>query len=90
MRLTDLPAVERPRERAVRLGVRALADRELLASILGSGRHGADALELAGRLLSVGLSRLARASVGELAEIDGIGPAHATTTVSVGPMACCR
>ena len=36
----DLPEDDRPRERLLQKGVRALSDAELLAVLLGSGRAG--------------------------------------------------
>ena len=39
-RMADLPVRDRPRERLARLGPEALAERELLALVLGAGRRG--------------------------------------------------
>lgn len=58
--------------------MRALADRELLASVLGVGGRGCDVLEVSGRLLKVGLAGLSRATVRELAVMAGLGVAQAT------------
>nr|WP_230204764.1 UPF0758 domain-containing protein [Parafrankia elaeagni] len=79
MRLKDLPTHERPRERALASGVEALADRELLALLLGSGVPGSDAVDLAGQLIARhgGLYDLARAAPAELVAHAGIGPAKA-------------
>ncbi|WP_241830472.1 JAB domain-containing protein [Parafrankia colletiae] len=79
MRLKDLPTHERPRERALASGVEALADRELLALLLGSGAPGSDAVDLAGRLIARhgGLYDLARAAPAELVAHAGVGPAKA-------------
>jgi DNA repair protein RadC len=53
MRIVDLPSSERPRERLSTYGPSALADRELLAVMLGSGgRPGTSVHDLAGSLLS--------------------------------------
>jgi DNA repair protein RadC len=74
------PAPERPRERLQADGAGALASRELLAILIGSGREGVSAVDVAGDLLqSAGgsLRRLAAASTAELAAVDGIGPAVA-------------
>lgn len=46
-----LPEAERPRERLMREGARALSNRELLAIVLRSGTVGESALVLAERLL---------------------------------------
>jgi len=50
--LADWPAQERPRERLIALGARALSNTELLAICLRSGCRGKSALQLAGELLS--------------------------------------
>lgn len=74
------PEAERPRERLHRDGAAALASRELLAILIGSGREGASALDIAGALLRSAdgsLRRLAAATPVELAGVVGIGPATA-------------
>jgi DNA repair protein RadC len=78
--IRDWPAAERPRERLHTGGPAALASRELIAILIGSGREGASALDVAGALLRSAhgsLRRLAAASPVELAAVDGIGPATA-------------
>ena len=82
--MADLPARERPRERLLRLGPEALAERELLALVLGSGRRGESALEVAAALLAEfgGLAQLARARPEELRRRGGIGAARAAALVA--------
>jgi DNA repair protein RadC len=61
-------------------GAGALASRELLAILIGSGREGASALDIGGSLLRAAdgsLRRLATSSPAELAATHGIGPAVA-------------
>ncbi|MGH3901366.1 MAG: UPF0758 domain-containing protein [Pseudonocardiaceae bacterium] len=79
MRVKDLPVGDRPRERLLERGSEALADRELLALLLGSGARGLDAVELAGQLIANqgGLRRLAQAAPHELVGLLGVGPAKA-------------
>lgn len=74
-----LPDHDRPRERMKRKGSAALQDAELLALLLGAGRPGENALDLARRLLIGvgGLGGLARAGSGGLARMDGVGEAKA-------------
>lgn len=84
--IREWPAAERPRERLARLAPEALAARELLAIVLGSGASGRSALELAGDLLAAfdgSLRRLAAAEPGELARVRGIGPARAAAVAAV-------
>lgn len=80
VRIADLPAHERPRERLLATGGPVLSDRELLALLLGTGGgKGVGVHELAERLLarfgSVG--NLARAHPAELTTVPGIGTAKA-------------
>jgi DNA repair protein RadC len=79
MRVTDLPMDDRPRERLLTRGAEALADRELLALLIGSGTAGTDAIDLAAQVIEVcgGLSRLARADPHTLLRQAGMGPAKA-------------
>lgn len=49
--IRDLPEHERPRERALRNGVKSLKDDELIAIMIGNGTQGANALDLARELL---------------------------------------
>lgn len=78
--IREWPAPERPRERLHAAGAGALASRELLAILIGSGREGASAVDIAGQMLrgaDGSLRRLAGASATELAEVPGVGPAVA-------------
>ncbi|MDX1577186.1 MAG: DNA repair protein RadC [Gemmatimonadota bacterium] len=78
--IREWPATERPRERLIRLRPEALATRELLALVLGSGAAGRSALELGEDLLMAfggSLRGLAAAAPGELEVVPGIGPARA-------------
>ncbi len=78
--IKEMPKAERPRERLMYHGAEALSNAELLAITLRIGSQKENAVSLAQRLLSRfdGLGGLARASVAELCEIPGIGPAKAT------------
>jgi DNA repair protein RadC len=79
MRVTDFPETDRPRERLLSSGTEVLADRELLALLIGSGTAGTDAIDLAAQLIERcgGLSRLAHADPHALLRLPGIGPAKA-------------
>src|SRR6266540_1536801 len=89
MRVKDFPAADRPRERLLERGPEALADRELLALLLGSGARELDAVELAGRLIASqgGLSQLARAGPHDLVNLLGIGPAKAARVAAAFQLA---
>lgn len=75
--LCPIPDHERPRERMRRLGVEALAEAELLALILGTGRPNEPVEALSARLLGDygGARGLLHAGAGELAEALGFARA---------------
>ena len=77
--IDDLPEDERPRERLLQKGVRALSDAELLAVLLGSGRTGVSAIDLAQQILQDldGFSGIHREDISRLLEIKGVGEAKA-------------
>ncbi len=80
--IRELPRSERPRERLVALGAGALGAAELLALLLGSGRIGASALDLAQLLLAGSggsLRRMAMQPVASLTRTSGIGIARAVS-----------
>ncbi len=78
VRIKDLPPAERPRERLIRHGSRALSNAELLAIILRTGTKQENVLSLAARILTeYSLKELAAASVSELRKIHGISDAKA-------------
>ena len=76
----DLPLGERPRERLLKLGSEALSAQEILAVILGRGTKGESVMMTSQKLLSRfgSLKGVASASVEELIQTTGIGPAKAT------------
>jgi DNA repair protein RadC len=75
----DMPVSERPRERLLKLGSEALSAQEILAVILGRGTKGESVMVTSQKLLSRfgSLKGVADASVEELKEVTGIGPAKA-------------
>lgn len=81
-RIKDWPEDERPRERLLHFGEGALSDAQLLAIVLRTGDHasGATAVDLARRLLTLfenNLAAMSAATVTELCQAQGIGPAKA-------------
>ncbi len=78
-RITDLPEDDRPRERLIQTGARALRDAELLAILLRVGIKGENAVRMAERLLAQvgGLPGLQRAALSDLSALKGIGEAKA-------------
>ncbi len=75
--IRELPADERPRERLARHGARALKSSEVLAILLRTGDHRKTALELGEAIMRRygSLGELARASIEDLQQFPGIGPA---------------
>jgi DNA repair protein RadC len=81
--IKEWPEDERPRERLTKLGAEALSDAQLLAIVLSTGdaASGQSAVDLALHLVQTfgGLRALDAASIAELCQMKGIGPAKATT-----------
>jgi len=91
LRIADIPPSERPRERLLTYGPKSLATAELIAILLGTGQG-------KGKLSAVGLGQYILQQLGqhqrdpldvlrdinpnELMNIEGIGPAKATTIVA--------
>lgn len=77
--IRDLAEEDRPRERLIEVGERALSSAELIAIILRVGTKGVSAVRLAERLLVEfdGLPGLGRASVAGLSSVSGVGSAKA-------------
>ncbi|HEY2993527.1 MAG TPA: DNA repair protein RadC [Methylomirabilota bacterium] len=84
MTIERWPAGERPRERLYFNGADALADAELLALQLGSGRRGKTAVEVAREMLAAygSLAGVAGREATELAKLPGVGPAKAARLAS--------
>jgi DNA repair protein RadC len=81
--IRQLPRGERPRERLLEQGGRALSDSELLAVLLRTGRTGASALQMALDLLreTGGLGGLLTATPHSLRR-NGLGPAKAAALLA--------
>lgn len=79
LKIRELPAGERPRERLKHSGPASLSNSELLAIILRTGSAAENVLGQATRLLTRfgGLAGIARASFGELCAERGVGQAKA-------------
>jgi len=77
--LREMPDEERPRERMLTVGPKALSHTELLAILLRTGTKQESAILLAARILHEcgNLQGLVDISINELTAIRGIGPAKA-------------
>lgn len=82
LNIKDWDEDDRPRERAMKHGIRSLSTAELLAILIGSGSPGENAVDLMKRVLAEHhqrLSELSRCSISQLCRFHGIGPAKALT-----------
>nr|MBS0019775.1 DNA repair protein RadC [Gammaproteobacteria bacterium] len=77
MRITDWPIDDRPREKLLARGAKALSDAELVAIFLRTGVRGQTALDLARDLINTfgGLRPLLEASIHEFCRAKGLGEA---------------
>ncbi len=84
LRIREMHQDDRPREKLIARGASALTDAELIAILLRTGLPGANAVEVAARLLERygSLSGLSRCTVDEISDISGIGPAKAVQLVA--------
>lgn len=93
LRVADMPATERPRERLLAYGAKHLSAAELIAILLatGQGKGGLSAVGLGQFLLQHlskdmpegdGLAALREVTVEELVVVSGIGPAKAATILA--------
>jgi len=87
--MKSLPRSEQPYEKAMRLGISALSDAELLAVIIRSGSATKSALETAYAVLDEtgGLSGLAEPDNKTLEQIPGIGSVKSIQLSAVGELA---
>lgn len=91
LRITDMPATERPRERLIDSGAKHLATAELLAILLGTGQGpgklsavglGQYLLHELGKHQCDALSVMREITIPELTAVSGIGPAKASTILA--------
>jgi len=83
--ISETPPQDRPRERLFAQGPSALTTAELLAILLGTGRAGASAPDVAAALLARAgpeLGQVARRAPAELAAVPGVGRAKAARVVA--------
>jgi len=78
-KIKDLPPHERPREKLLAKGARALADQELLAILLGRGSQKNDVLALSKKIVKTIDEKGLEFQAEDIIEIDGIGEAKATS-----------
>lgn len=83
LRIADMSRDDRPREKALKFGIRSLSDTELLAILIGGGLVGKSVIDLSKEIYNAAgndLSQIARTSIKDLcSRHKGIGPAKAIT-----------
>ena len=88
--ITELSAEDRPREKFMAHGAKALSKAELLAILIGSGNADENAVQLMQRVLADygdSLAALQRQSVETLCTYKGVGPAKAVTILAACSLA---
>ena len=76
--IQDIPEADRPREKLLRKGARALTDQELLAVLLGKGTASVDVMTLAARLARLIDQKGLDVTADDLVQVDGVGDAKST------------
>ena len=76
--IQDIPEADRPREKLLRKGARALTDQELLAVLLGKGTASVDVMTLAARLARLIDQKGLDVTTDDLVQVDGVGDAKST------------
>ena len=77
-KIKDIPRPDRPREKLIKKGPKALKKEELLAIILRTGLKGKNAIQVANDILiKYGNKKFLLASYQELRNIKGVGPTKA-------------
>jgi DNA repair protein RadC len=85
MKIKELCAEERPREKMLSKGADALTNAELLAILLRTGTGGRNAVDVARELLKScdeRLGEMASLSVERMRQVDGIGPGKAVAVMA--------
>jgi len=77
-KITDIPDIDKPREKLIRRDVSTLSNVELLAVLIGRGVRGRDVLQVASEVDRRFKDNLDRVGIEELTEIEGIGKTKAS------------
>ena len=82
--IKDLPDSEKPREKAMKYGIKNLSNSELLALIIRNGYRSMSSIELSSKIIQKanGLCNLSKLSFNELKKIKGIKDAKALEIVA--------
>lgn len=77
-RIDQIPVSDRPREKLLGKGARALSDQELLAVLLGKGTSRVDVMTLASKLVRLIDEKGLEVKAEDLTKCEGVGHAKAT------------
>lgn len=86
-KLSDIPDIDKPREKLVQRGVQSLSSHELLMVLLGSGLPGRDVSVLATDILKVIEKEKENITLDKLTKVQGIGNAKAGQILSAFELA---
>ncbi|MCX6910888.1 MAG: DNA repair protein RadC [Verrucomicrobia bacterium] len=80
--IDQIPPHDRPREKLIAKGAKALSDQELLAALLGKGTPGMDVMTLAGKLAKVADEKGLELKMEDLTPFEGMGEAKAAAILA--------
>ncbi len=80
--INQLNSFDKPREKLIKKGVKALKDYELVAILLGSGIKGKDVIKLSREIVKLFDDEFESLSLEKLLDIHGLGSAKASQIVS--------
>ena len=75
--MAEIPERDRPREKLIKKGAKALRTRELIAVIIGRGTRGRDVLAVSGEIEDVFDERKQDVTIENLTAVPGVGKAKA-------------
>ena len=83
MKIKDLPKVDRPREKLEKYGPKKLSNAELLGIILGKGKKGENAVELAKKILKkIALNKFINLQINDFHNLSGVGRVKALQIIA--------
>jgi DNA repair protein RadC len=86
-KLSDIPDIDKPREKLAQRGVTSLSSHELLMVLLGSGLPGRDVAALASDILKVIEKEKENITLDKLTKVQGVGKAKAGQILSAFELA---
>lgn len=81
-KIKDIPQIDRPREKFLKMGANAMSKSDLLAILLGSGIKGKNVKQLSEQIIKKFGQRLLEITTNDLMKVEGIGQAKALQIVA--------